>query len=440
MNNVNQRRNKSDSYAFIAVILFLLYSFYYSLLERNYVIQIVLIGFSILFGFFSILTEKIYLNIQKRLLKFMAGWLLIILFFLIFRNWWSVISTIKWCWSIFIVFCICQNSRRLRGIYKAVIIIGFPHVIATLFFIVFQNLYPVMYNVFGRWPGGTRDGRLGFRAGISNHYSLNGIYIAIVFLCCFAYTFNSYKKRKKDLPILGMITLIVFFSLILTMKRAHILFSIIAILLGIIVFAQKISVRQLISLLSIVLILCGIFLWAYRTFPEIDLALRRFENLDEDGNLQYRIKMWEYALHMFSVNPFIGMGWGSFRQTSGYGMNAHNVYIQLLAETGILGFSIYMVTLLILVINAIHGSRLNIKRCCYGELFFSSFASLLILLFYIFYSFSGNCLFDGTFRFFIFTIATTYYLFLPNACENSSAVSENKTINNDENPVRFAAI
>ena len=440
MNNVNQRRNKSDSYAFIAVILFSLYSFYYSLLERNYVIQMVLFGFSILFGFFSILTEKIYLKIQKRLLKFMAGWLLIILFFLIFRNWWSVISTIKWCWSIFIVFCICQNSRRLRGIYKTIIIIGFPHVIATLFFFVFQNLYPIMYNVFGRWPGGTRDGRLGFRAGISNHFSLNGIYIAIVFLCCFAYTFCSYKKRKKFSPILGVITLIVFFSLVLTMKRAHLLFSIIAILLGVFIFAQNISVKQLISFIAILLILCGIFLWAYRTFPEIDMALSRFENLDEDGNLNIRFAMWNYALRLFSRNPLIGIGWGGFSASSGYGMNAHNVYIQLLAETGFLGFNIYMFTLILLVINLIRGCRLNMKRCCYDELYFSSFASLLILIFYILYSFSGNCLFDGTFRFFIFTIATTYCLFLPNACENSSAVSENKTINNDENPVRFAAI
>ena len=251
MNKIIKNKNNADNYAFIAVILYLINMFYYSLMDRLVIIQAFLYGAGISLCFLSILSDKYNIKIHKKLLNFMSGWLLILLFFVFFRSWWSVNDIIRWSWSIFIVFCICHNFNRLTGIYKAVIIIGFPHVIATLIFFFFRNLYPVMYSVFGKWPSGTKHGQYGFRAGISNHYSLNGIYIAIIFLCCFAYTFSLYKKREKNFFIFSLITMITFFSLVLTMKRAHILFSLAAIILGMLVFTHNITYKQILIFIII---------------------------------------------------------------------------------------------------------------------------------------------------------------------------------------------
>ena len=410
---VNKNKKIGDRYAFIAVILFLIYSFYYSLLSGRNFIQLIIVGGSIFFGILSVIFTNNRFNIQNKFLMFMSGWLLIIVLFLFFRNWWDVTTTIKRFWAFFIVFCVCKNFNRLTGIYKAIIIIGFPHVIATFFFYIFPNLYPIMYKVFGKWVGGTRNGKYGYRAGISNHYSLNALYITIVFLCCFAYTITLYKKHNKKYILSGLITLLVFLALFLTMKRAHLLFSLTAIILGMLFFTRNISAKKILIFFVILLILCGIFLWAYQNIPEIKMTLQRFENLDEDGNLKARFGYWNTALQIFLKHPIIGIGWGGVGANTVYEMNAHNVYIQLLAETGIIGFTIYMFTITTLGIKLIRGCRINIKKTCYDELYFSSFAALLIYFFYILYSLSGNCFFDHTFNFFIFTIITTYYLTQP---------------------------
>lgn len=85
--------------------------------------------------------------------------------------------------------------------------------------------------------------------------------------------------------------------------------------------------------------------------PELDKVLSRI-NLDflsNDSSNIYRRYLWKLAVKTFTDNPLLGSGVGSFgfslpshTKVSGYLVShAHNIYLQILAETGILGFTAF---------------------------------------------------------------------------------------------------
>ena len=54
-----------------------------------------------------------------------------------------------------------------------------------------------------------------------------------------------------------------------------------------------------------------------------------------------REDMWSSAIRIFYNNPIFGCGYGSYQIISGSLYNAHNGYLQLLAEVGILGCAVF---------------------------------------------------------------------------------------------------
>ncbi len=85
-----------------------------------------------------------------------------------------------------------------------------------------------------------------------------------------------------------------------------------------------------------------------------------------------RIALWKLALEGFSEKPVLGHGWRAFKDIapqSGntHATNAHNVYLQLLCETGIVGFvaiGTVFVWLLVLILKKISKNK-NVGNCKY---------------------------------------------------------------------------
>jgi len=93
------------------------------------------------------------------------------------------------------------------------------------------------------------------------------------------------------------------------------------------------------------------------------------------GANKERILRWGTALMMFSRHPIIGCGYGSFAFSyvndpaiigtylTQFGMGAHSEYLQVLAETGLIGFSAWM---WIVISFFLYGFRL-LKRLGHGD-------------------------------------------------------------------------
>jgi putative inorganic carbon (hco3(-)) transporter len=54
-----------------------------------------------------------------------------------------------------------------------------------------------------------------------------------------------------------------------------------------------------------------------------------------------RAEAWQEALHRFTTAPLFGIGFGRFQEEASVGIAVHNWYVEVLAETGVVGFILW---------------------------------------------------------------------------------------------------
>ena len=389
----------------ISIFLFFLYVMFADLFDRFLPSIIRLLLWIITIILFAISKPK---SAIFRINKNTALVSILTLFFLFYNNVGlknGVYMTVaKFIFFSLFAFLLCYSNMHHKRCVKYIASFGLIHVFATYLFFFLPRLYSKMYFVWGRWPGGSGRGAYGYRAALSDHYSGNGMMLALTSISLFSFII-SYKDKSqtKAKKIYIILFLVAFFAVILTTKRAHLLFGVVAM---IIVYyycnPEKIHSRGF-KIIVAGLIAIPVIYFISSKVPLIQAVFNRFHDLDEDGHMLNRYKMWEIAWNMFLKKPLLGNGWSSFRfalfdsylgDKYGY-MNAHNVYIQLLAEVGIIGFIIYMSVLIYLMWIAFKLLRIYNKINYYDpEISIPLYFSATFLVFYTLYSFTGNCFYD----------------------------------------------
>ena len=303
-------------------------------------------------------------------------------------------------------------KKSINFLYKT----EFVHVLATYFFLFIPVLYKIMINIYGRAAIGTNNGAMGYRAGISDHYSQNGTYISFAFLALASFWLYSVTNKKKlqshYLFLLGA----TFISLILTTKRAHFLFCILAILIVYFIVNPGKTSGKLFKLFLAFVFLMGILYVLSFVFEPINNLLIRFSTVGEDSQSLSRIRMWKLAWGLFKGHPLIGIGWGGFKYeyaaklyqswqpaTQKF-LNAHNTYVQVLCKTGIIGFFIYIY----IAFNALMTTIKGVRACRDRDesVVIVLYMSLLCQVFVLLYNLTGNTLYDHTVFFYAFSVAT----------------------------------
>ena len=106
--------------------------------------------------------------------------------------------------------------------------------------------------------------------------------------------------------------------------------------------------------------------WANLRF-QLELGQSAAERMQDANQIAPRLALWKYGWTMFLTHPLLGVGWGEFplhqfefvRELGGVEIanNSHDIFIDLLAKTGLLGMAILLFSVvcwLVRVLRAPH--------------------------------------------------------------------------------------
>lgn len=258
----------------------------------------------------------------------------------------------------FLILIIFSTSKEWRKIFARVFMVFIiEHVIGTWFCFIFKDFY--YNNILGIFKDFNQELLYQFEhgqiAGFTQHYSTNATYLlqGIVFEI-FYLDFNIKKERKN---IINYIILSLNFgAILLTGKRAQLFFGILAILITFLIKNRGKNIETVKKYYKQIGILTLVIIAIITCVPPFRGAITKtYESLMKKDIFLTRQPMNNLAIEKFKKSPIWGNGWGTYKyyyhdeilnQERNY-MDAHNIYLQLLSEVGIIGISVFIAIVII---------------------------------------------------------------------------------------------
>lgn len=307
-------------------------------------------------------------------------------------------NVVKFTLLIFLPFILITNKYCLSSITSILKFFCAEHIIATCLFQIFKDFYA---NTILPWiANGTHIMAMdnfadGFNPGLTTHYSMNGMYLSFSTIFLFSLFM---EKRKKRYIIYTLISIV---ALLFTAKRAHLIFTLISCIIVFFIINKDRLSKKVLKFSVILIISFVVILILSMIMPQILNVVNRIEEGIKSGDLlNGREDFYDLAISMWKGHKIIGNGWGSFSYNfqyylyeENYGvkyLDAHNVYLQLLAETGIIGL-IFFLSLMLYIYTLTYKIIKNKK---YNNMDFMLYFSLGYQTFFLLYCFTGNPLYD----------------------------------------------
>ncbi|MFA1711684.1 O-antigen ligase family protein [Peribacillus frigoritolerans] len=314
-----------------------------------------------------------------------------------------------------IAFTLINNRKKLEKLIKLII---FSSIIPNII-----GLLQIKLDIFTIVMSKEGARRIGSTMAHPNFY---GYFLVIVLICILYKATNVVGKNKSLLFLCHFYAFFTLFLLYNTNSRTTFFLGVIIYLINIYFDLKKyLNSKQLkylrASLLTVFFLLfMGLIAYFYfnNTFTNT-----RYNFVENSGSFAWRVMKWKTALSYWFEDPFavlIGFGWmSSFVFTtnelySNYAM--HNEYVRILFETGILGFSLYIIFLCIVFQNI-----KNIKDWKLKKFFFSVYFLFLIG------SLTGNLLGvpENTTYFFILFAVTINHNYFREVESNNEGITHN---------------
>lgn len=376
--------------AFIDVLA----QFYIVFIALSYNIEIVSRLILFIIGMFLLVLLIVKRAIDNRyfnIYKIDIWWFLFILIFIFNRNPnYADFATYFVFLGLIAMYVFRDNTKGYKGLFCAIFLFTTINLIFNLIGIFSPNLFELLTNT------------LKISKFIDEYSSLTGLfsdigrnaYAAIAgFSVAFSLLLGKYKRHRI---FLWSFAISMVFVVILTGKLGHSVFLITSILL-LYTYLEKSLVKRLRNVTSIIVLLFLVIGGLALLFPEAGSVVNRTLAKLIDGDISSgRFNLWKISFDLFLEKPLFGIGYGGFTVNSldytGIAIYAgvHNDYIQWLTETGITGFTVNIVILIVSFTASLkmYGvlNKQNIgytfnKTIIIWSIFFQSFV--------IFYSISG---------------------------------------------------
>ena len=202
---------------------------------------------------------------------------------------------------------------------------------------------------------------IGGREYIANYVTFLGASIA-------SYKMITSKREQHELIKNVLIFALCILSILIVNKKSEFLISLLV--LGSLFYSRNIFLDyknykkwKKILILFIICILFSIPLLASNGVIDRYIVFfeRIIKNISVGSDIDIssgRIELWKIAWNVFNSAPLIGVGWGSFSNYTGDTFNninqgiiknAHNNYLQVLAEMGVIGFVLFVIPTFIIL-------------------------------------------------------------------------------------------
>lgn len=299
------------------------------------------------------------------------------------------------------VFVANSSEREVAiGVIMTVIcIFALVNAVATIVFWVLPELYDqFFYPLF--YQGDTIIGK-GYRSGLCLHYSKNGMRLSGGILAAIFLLLKGAERPWKKKFVIAALAVLAF-ALLLTTKRAHLVFALAAVLAAYSLYKPgKLVFVALVATWAAVVVFVVVSTFSFSSNGLLGV-LGRFGDVDNYSSLGGRIGFYQLCLSMWDMSPLVGQGWDSFTEAfsatpagshkESLGLmqtNAHNVYLQVLAEEGVIGEVLFLSGAFSSLIATI---RLGVRSS--GRTRGLAAGSLAFQVFFLLYCLTGNPLYD----------------------------------------------
>ena len=188
---------------------------------------------------------------------------------------------------------------------------------------------------------------------------------------------QSHLSGRKDRPSSAHLPLFVFFLVIILVgiiysgSRGSVIITIFSsMLLAIVSFNRRIPKAATAALLIVVF--AGMIVSAAVWTSKVPIY-RDGEDYGDPTKLELRVSIWRHSIEAIKRNPVFGSGLGTYREViqtflawdfplarlNCYVTHAHNEYLELISDTGILGFVLFMASVVLFIVAVV---RKFVKR------------------------------------------------------------------------------
>jgi len=335
--------------------------FFYELIKKNFYNKLKLkwIYFYLIFVFYTILNSFFATDILNSLQSsfFQFRYLL---------------------FSLFIFLCV-SDARNIGFIIKFWLVL----VLLVSFDVIYQYFF--LKNIFGLPIRGLRP------SGVFGKELIVGAFIAYISVPIIFYYFKKFNNINfKEKILYSLIYLFLFATVALTGERLSFLIFFVS---SIIIFIFNTSLKKFI-LLSISLIIFLVII--YFNSLSFNSRVKDFTNIIANFYDSSYGRLWESGYLLFEKNKIFGVGLKNYRVDCDNQIDPrpqsipqfcsthpHNFFIEILSETGLIGFSIFFIFFLYLIFYLKNRIRYLKNDLIFKKYSFLLYGNILILLIYV---------------------------------------------------------
>ncbi len=370
----------------IVILLCIIFSGRNTLNDLKYVLIILLVALPFLKMLLAKNTKILFTNINKQ-------WVIVLIYFCIGITYtYNLKSTILYLaiFAVGVIFIFFKIDKKVMSkIVNISLYISLIYAISNILSAIIPNFIPRFFSFFVNVSESIYIELAGNNfSGLAGEKAVSAFILNIGVGIVYSRILTNGKFSVKDLIMLFILLAGIF----LTGKRTLVAIPFILLFIMYMASSEKNKVVKMLKIGSFILIGMVILIMI---FPSLLHVIERFISVGDNG----REELWQNCIIMFKDSIWIGQGFGTFNEYNkdlGYRQygevwtyEAHNIYFQLLGETGIIGITMVLIAFGISIITTIKLLRIEqYKKDKESKIFI--YFSLYIQLLFIIYGITGN--------------------------------------------------